>query len=320
MINHFATLLLNLNTFETSPSVSNYFLGNELEEILTTEDNELLILEDLKTYINITKMYNVLINKDYVKLNLPKELNDFYDIIFPPASSKYFKQFLLYCYLRLISSTDKNEDIKKFDSRISYNLDEIESYFRLNKLSSPLTNNTNFKVIPAGKFLVTETIEAPVQNFLIRQKENTNYVYVFSMTDGKYYKYGKQASSVSTDMEIEIIPANSANNISKEIKIGETGVSFTLFSKQTLNSLTDSNNSLWLFSVESPLKFDFLNKFEELNRYSPIVTSMLNFHKDVCSETYELAWNKHFNTVYKFTNLLLAYVERVNLVWDAKLT
>jgi hypothetical protein len=325
MINHFPTLLLNINTFKTSPSVANYFLGDEskepgkeFREILATEDNELFVLEDIKTFIKITKMYNVLINKDYVDLTLPKELNNFYNLIFPEFSSKYVKQFLLYSYLRLIASTDKKDEIKKYDSRISYDLDEITSYFRLNKLSSSLTNNQEFKIIPVGKFIVDEKIEAPIQNFLIRQKENTNYVYIFSLADGKYYKHGKPPSGLYADMEVGIQPSDSSNKISKNILVGDTGLSFTISSKEGLNNFTASANKLWLFSVESPLRFDFTNKIERINNAKYLVDDMLNFNRDLCSKDYESGWNTHFNDVYRLVNLLLAYVERVNLVWQAK--
>jgi len=318
MINHFSTLLININTFQPEPLVANYFLGDEFQEILTTEDNELLALEDIKTFVKLTKMYNVLINKDYVDLKLPKELSNFYNILFPEFSSKYFKQFLLYSYLRLISCTDQKDEIKKYDSRISYDLDEIDSYFRLNKLSSPLTNNYDFKILPTGKFAVDETVAAPVQNFLIRQKENTNYVYVFSLSDGKYYKFGKPPSNLYEGMEVEVVALDSSDKISKNISIGETGLSFTITSKEGLTNFTTTGNKLWLFSVESPLQFNFLNKLEDLNNSKYIVNTMLDFNRDLCSKDYELIWNSHFNDVYRLANLLFAYVERVNLVWQAK--
>jgi len=62
--------------------------------------------------------------------------------------------------------------------------------------------------------------------------------------------------------------------------------------------------------------FDFNAKLNELLLNSLAVDDMLNYSKELCSTTYENLWRTHYNVVYKFVGLLLAYVERVNLVWQ----
>jgi hypothetical protein len=36
---------------------------------------------------------------------------------------------------------------------------------------------------------------------------------------------------------------------------------------------------------------------------------------DECDASYSNLWNTHYNDVYRFAGLIMAYVERVNKVW-----
>lgn len=318
MVNHFSTLLINLNLGETTPSVESYFLGTELSELLATENNELFILDDIKTYIKFQRMYNVLINKDYVAINLPQELLNFYNLIFPENSSKYYKQFLLYAYLKIINSTDLADKVALYDNRISYNLEEIDTYFRLNQISVSLATDPLFKLYPSGKYNISEKIQGPVQSFIIKQKENTNRLLVFCITDGNFYKKGVPENNSSLNMESELVYSVDAPKLSTPIAIGDTGLSFTISNSSGLSTLTDSANKLWTFSVDTPLAFDYVNKLTELNNSSFIINEMFNFRKESCDIAYENYWRTHFNNLYKIAGLLVAYVERINLLWQEK--
>lgn len=84
MLNHFRTLLLNLN-----------HVGDNTEHIPI----------------------------NYLSLDLPKELIKVYDVLFPKGISRLYKIFLIQNYLNIIKAADLEAEILKFDSRISYSND-----------------------------------------------------------------------------------------------------------------------------------------------------------------------------------------------------
>ena len=147
MYNHFATLLGNLDLTYTAPMQESYLLGDELYDFLGTASGDYLALDDYYVTIKTAKTASVLVNKSYAQLNLPAPLKKFYDILFPSTASEYYKQFLLYCYLRLVDASDKAADIKVYDPRLTYVLDEITDYFRFTKISIPRGNNLNYRLL-----------------------------------------------------------------------------------------------------------------------------------------------------------------------------
>jgi|GEM_PF-7023025 len=82
MLNHFRTLLLNLD-----------YVGDDTEHIPA----------------------------DYRTLALPQELTKVYNILFPKGISRLYKIFLAQNYLNIIKAANLDSEIITFDPRISYN-------------------------------------------------------------------------------------------------------------------------------------------------------------------------------------------------------
>jgi len=102
MVNHFASLLSNLNLFVTEPSQYNYVLGDgeagHNDVIFITSAGQSLTLSDTYTTTDAVKHRSIFIDRNYTPIPLPRELQSVYDILFPTEASVYYKQFLLYCY------------------------------------------------------------------------------------------------------------------------------------------------------------------------------------------------------------------------------
>ena len=99
MVNHYASLLLNLPGQNAPGGVQSYF-----------------------------------INHDYYPVNLPIDLAQLYGFLFPTGTSNYQKQFLCYNYLRLLDSTGLTDTLLSFDKRITYDLNTLTEYFRISQV------------------------------------------------------------------------------------------------------------------------------------------------------------------------------------------
>jgi hypothetical protein len=77
-----------------------------------------------------------------------------------------------------------------------------------------------------------------------------------------------------------------------------------------------SPNKVWKFAVSAAPTFNILDKIKALDAYSYAVEAMFSYEHSSCNNTYQNLWNLHFNPAYRLAGLLLAYVERVNLVWQ----
>jgi len=318
MYNHFASLLANIDLVYTAPMQETYLLSDEFSDFITTAGDDYIVLEDYFTTIKSAKNPSVLINRDFLKLDLPTPLKKFYDILFPQTSSDYYKQFLLYCYLRIVSASDKNEDVKKHDKRITYVLDEMVDYFRFTKVSVPKSNTADYRLLVFGSLSPSEDIKYFLNNFIVKQVDHSQGVLVFSSTQLKYYKQGKAPSSSPDNMVTEF---NADHNTSDTIIIGDTGLSFKIAGPFTSTDPTQlfsySGNKLWTFMAECPFIFNIQSILNDLNSHHQIVDEMLEFGKIHAEPSYDNIWKGHYNDVYRLAGLILAYVERVNLVWES---
>ena len=316
MFNHFASLLANLDLAYTAPTQESYLLADDVANILSTETGELIALTDYYTVIERSKLISVLVNKDYTPIVLPIDLQRFYNVLFPENSSLYYKQFLLYTYLRIVGCTDRSEEIKKYDNRVTYNLDEITDYFRFTKVSVPRGSDPNYKIIVFGNISASMDINYFLNSFIINQVADGQRLLVFSSTQLKYYKQGKPNSGSPVNMEIDF---SVQNNISEAIPVGDTGLYFRLIgpfdSTEPSKSFGYTQNKLWTFTAETPFDLDFNKLMNEIYSYEAAVDGMLSYGRDFCTQNYENIWKTHHNTVYRLAGLLLAYVERVDFVW-----
>jgi hypothetical protein len=316
MVNHFATLLANLDLLQYSVAFENYKLADNLNDKILSYSGNTISLSDMYADVSPRLTFSPFTCRDFHKISLPRELNVIYEMLFPQDTSEYYKQFLLYCYLRLISSTDRSEDIKNYDKRLSYDLDDLSGYFNL--FQTQVTSDDNpFKLLLHGEIKDTHSTQSNVNNFVIQQVANTFNVSIFSKTEKLYYTYNGSSPYIGSEGVTLQIPAGS--NVSNTIVLGNTGLSFNLTGPFE-SSFTSTAYKKWTFTAATNLKFDFSSVFSDLSNSYLAVENMFNFSKSFCDVSYENMWNMHHNDVYKLVGLLLAYVERVNIVWQQKLT
>jgi hypothetical protein len=317
MFNHFATLLSNIDLLQLEPTANRFLLAAGKDNLLDVTNSTALKLTDTYTTLKINRIYSDLLNRNYHTIELPTQLAGVYNILFPEGSSAYYKQFLLYCYLRIISGTDKAEHVKNYDPRITYNLNEVSEYFKFNKITRTLYSDKGFELLVAGNLKPQNTLTNSPSVFIVSQEKNTANIYIYNATQREYYKAGKASTNSSQNMAtaLEINEQNQATT--KPINLGDTGLSITLtgdFNNLT-TGFTQSSNKRWAFTVESPFSFSLSEKMNDLNLKYRYIESMFEYSRGSCNLTYENMWNQHFNDTHKLTGLLLAYVERMNLLW-----
>lgn len=323
MVNHFASLLINLNLTATQPVQGNFVLADETiggDFGITTEDGYNIALGDTYSAITTTKLTSPFIDRNYSQITLPSELQRVYDVLFPATASNYYKQFLLYSYLRVLAATDKAQDVKNYDKRITYNLNELTEYFRFDRLSTAQSSNADFNLLLSGNLHVGEDAAYFNEQFVVLQLGNSQYLRVFSLTQAKYFKQ-RQVPSVNPTGKDILLELSTSPNVSKPIPVGDTGLTFSITGpfNSAPNPLTTTNN-VWHFIAEAPFLFDVVAKVNELASTNSLVSDMLDFNSDVCNISYKNLWHSHYNPVYKLSGLLLAYVERINILWQSSQT
>lgn len=314
MVNHFSSLLANFNLLSVTASGYSLLSASEKNDTFiggeTSEDFDFLLTieEDFK----IARKYNNFINNNYVVLALPTELANFYKLIFPEENNFHQNQFLLYSYLTLIDSTNLNEDVKKWDTRITYDLKTWENYFKFLKINYSQNHPSGFNLIFSGKFNYEEFKNLGPILFNIIQKDNTSDILIYSADLKKFFKEGKENSSNYLGMH-STVDCNSFHKISNSIQLGNSGLFFRF--SGDLNNFTATSDKNWNFLIEYPYVFDFFKVLKNFEDNYMIVESMLNFNKTQSDSSYSNIWQKHYNSVYRFSGLLMSYVERVNSIW-----
>jgi len=277
MVNHYATLLLNQPGEISS-------LGN-------------------KSYFTA---------RNYSPLELPAPLKRVHDILFPKDVSQYYKQFLCYSYLRLLESTKNIEVMQAYDSRISYDLNELQEYYRTTRISPPTSSNFQYTLLISGKASGVSKKNYYYDAYTIKQINFLPEISIYNDTDKLYLKGGKESATFTDDFRIPLVISSSLYT-TKEIALGNTGLTFIL--SGNLGSFNATGNKHWNFIVEAPAVFDFNKIHENLKRNASIVEACLEYGKTVViDENYKL-WHSHFNSVYQFTGILNAYVERAHDLW-----
>lgn len=318
MVNHFASLLANFNLIDLSRSKDPLLLAvNDAPNILLggedTDDTDFLIaVEEEFARYKITRKYNNFINNNFTALTLPEELLNFYQLIFPKENNLHQNQFLLYSYLTLIDSTTLNENVKFFDSRITYDLKNWENYFKFLKINYIQNHSSGFNLSFFGNFDYEEFKNLGPLFFDIQQKENTSDILTYSRDLKKFFKEGKQNSDSYLEM-YSTINYNPTDKISNAVQLGNSGLFFRF--SGGASTFTETSNKNWNFLIEYPYTFDFLKVLKNIEDNYMIVERMLNFNKEKSNSSYSNIWQKHYNSVYKFSGLLMSYVERVNSIW-----
>jgi hypothetical protein len=294
MVNHYASLLLNLAGENKNPQNKSYFTAH-----------------------------------DYIPLELPPALEDFHSLLFPKNSSFYYKQFLCYCFLRVMQSTNLQEAVLKYDNRITYDLDALNEYFRLKRISTPTSSNPAFRLYLLGEYLNLGVNNYYYNSYTITQNENFPEVFVYSDIDKLFLNRDKTSLTKSEDMRIHLrtpatphIPQGGRvvhrNTLGEAV--GTTGLSFVITGNfdtgpsQDIARFTSTSNKYWNFIVESPFMFEFIPFFSSLSVRETLIARMIDY--GASSEgTYLNLWQHHFNEAYKFSGLLNLFMEKVNDLW-----
>lgn len=314
MVNHFATLLINLDLKEFNALRARYLLANDTDLLILAESENnrsyKIALGDYYTELEYMDKVSLYINRQFKKIALPEPLAKFYELLFPNETTFHYKHFLLYSCLRLIAATAYSDDIAIYDNRLSYNLDDSIEYFRFAKIIVPTVSSNAYDIIVTGQTETLEDIEESKNSFIVRQVGDTSSVTVFSTTQRKYYKAGKSPSQKVTGMDIPLViqGRNSA-----QIPVGDTGLRFSLTGD--MMNFTGTANKNWRFSAQAPFNFNFKKIMQTFEIREDVITKMLRYAEDSCNSSYSNLWSSHYNDVYRLAGLLMAYVERVNSVW-----
>lgn len=245
----------------------------------------------------------------YQPISLPQALSGVYEILFPSHCSSYHKIYLMYCYLRVLESTGFSQEAGQQDVRITYALDAVSEYFRVNRLTKG--GDASFEIITSGQFNKDNSSDYYYDSFQISQVGLTPKVLVYSQALQAYVNNSDKSPTPTQDYMITIQLAPGATTLSKAFKLGDSGMSCQLagdFSK-----FNDTNKN-WTVTVESPFVFDFAKLLATLKSNNSIVEDMLAYTSD-SSQTYEDIYRKYFNPVYQLAALLLCYYDRVNKLW-----
>lgn len=313
MVNHFASLLSNIDLRAIESVVRQYELIFGGASSISAGGGVLTVGKF--TTIAENKLLLPLVDRNYTPLVLPEELRQVYTILFPATITTHYKQFLLYSYLRIIDLTDKAEDIKIEDSRISYVLDDLVDYFKFKNMSLLATSNPAYSLLVYGDSVSDETSRSFTTLYDVTQ-DSTSTVKIHSPTQGLYYHPTNSPSKFYKNMSVVVTPSADPK-VSIPIALRGTGLTFLIGGTSTFASTA---GKYWRFSVDSPVKFNVLDKIKTLDTYWTAVDKMFKYQQTKCAQTYQNMWDMHYNPAYRLAGLLLAYVERVNLVWEKRAT
>lgn len=242
-------------------------------------------------------------------VSLPPALNDFYNIIFPAPTSRYYKLLLAHIYLRYIESSNLTDDIFISDSRRSYDLNESKDFFKFRRLSNTKivvgngTTDNNIKLLVHGKYDPQISLDTFYETIKVTQLNSLAKVSIVSVNslDETLNIYVGQSSTITFDG-----PSNTG--YSSLINVGTTGLSVRFYSP---TDFTDTSNKAWKFIAEAPIVFDFDQIFNKLLS-STVVEKMLALKPIYDTSKYESMWRLHYNKIYRFAALLIAYIARVD--------
>jgi hypothetical protein len=314
MVNHFATLLINLDLKEVEAYRERYLLANNLNLLIVGEEENNqtfnISLGDYYTELEYISKVSLYINRNFKKVFLPGALLNFYELLFPSNSSFQYKHFLLYSCLRVIAATDLHENVDNYDNRRTYVLDNQLDYFKFHKITVSNSNFNDYDILVSGQIDNPIDLQDTSNSFVVRQLGYSENVTVFSTTQKQYYRQGKAPAKTSNNMNISL---NWLGNSTAQIPVGDTGLKFSLTGSRA--NFQDTSNKHWRFTAQAPFNFNLRALLDLFKAKETVVYSMLDYMHDECDASYSNLWNTHYNDVYRFAGLIMAYVERVNKVW-----
>lgn len=239
-------------------------------------------------------------------ITFPRELQRIHDILFPAATSRYFKQFLAHNYLNIVKAAGLTEELIKYDERVAYGV--TDDYFNVYRHTNPKTSHTAHPLFVFGKYRTINLNEYFYESFTISQVTNTLKVVVYSNTRRLYINGFNTYPTAEAAAEI-LLDFTDANGVSKTVEIGDTGISFAI--SGAADTFVSSAGKTWEFIVEAPFEFHFDKIYNQL-RTSTITAALFKFKPEIDVTKYENMWLSHPSSVYKVAALLCAFVEKAN--------
>jgi hypothetical protein len=316
MINHCATLLANIDTAKISVELTNERLFTSEALPLLTNTEVSIDIDEMLSEVTVKKQRALYTNTMFSSMKLPQSLARVHEILFPKNASVYYHNFLLFCYLKILESAGLSAQLTVYDQRITYDLSKSPGYFNLTRISSPISSDPRFSLDIGGSLKASSNVNYYYNNFIVRQISNSSKVYIYSISDNLYYKYNEVPEKSSQNKQIDlIIPAGDFHN-TNIVFIGDTGLMFRIHGP--MNDFNMGGNKVWSFIAEAPFNFELAKLLDTLKSREYVVADMLNLEKEKCSEIYENYWSSHFNDIYRFAGLLMAYIERAHILWQRK--
>lgn len=251
---------------------------------------------------------NEYIAPDFNALNLPSQLQQFYNLLFPPGLSRYYIQFLAFCYLQVLRAANQEQFVYSLDNRVTYKLDQINDYFLINQISAPIISNANFPISIFGEYAINSSTTKNYEDILISQI-STIYVSIYSKVNKVYYNQNSSSSNLTPAYQIKI-SSNLTNSTSDTISIANTGLSFAIAG--SLIDLSDASGLTWEFTAQAPFNFDFNKIYNSLLVNLPTVNAMLNFNPTINDPHSLTLWSTHYNPVYRVAGLINCFVLQLN--------
>ncbi len=239
------------------------------------------------------------IPSEFGGVELPPVLATIYNILFPPNTSRFYKNFLAHSYLQLIMAAGLEDTFTLYDSRITYDVNN-HNYFKIYRNSNPIVSNAAFPIFISGKYSDVLSNTYYYDRFLISQIDNSSTVSIYSIIN-QVYLVGAQKTTDVEDAAIPVIFLS--GDVSEPINIGSTGLNIKIGG---LN-FTGSSDKTWDFVVEAPYSFNFKPLIQKIKN-DPRSKELFNYRPDVSVTKYENLYNDHFNTVYQLAGYLVAYV------------
>jgi hypothetical protein len=243
--------------------------------------------------------------KDFAPLVLPKPLAKFHALIVPPAEADFQKLYRMYSYERAVQAAGMEEFTRSFDSRVTYNLDEIQTYFSYNQISKSILEDGESTDLQIS---ITAQLQAPLPTneliLKITQIDNSNVVSVY------------RVNSVGVVTEqllsaVTLVWTNAGTNAGVSQILYIPFYNLTLVFSSAVDFTTTSNKS-WKITVNAKSDFNMLTLADMLKtKYVPQVSAMLGYKSKYSPFTFDTMWVQHHNKVYQFAGLLLGYFYRV---------
>jgi hypothetical protein len=248
----------------------------------------------------------------FVSISLFSSLKNFYKLLFPENSSRFYRSFLTHNYLNLIESAGLSNDLKSFDPRISYDLNAEKDFFKFHRISNisygSAVDNKNFSLTIKGKYNAQIDVDDHYEHILISQT-GVNTVTVQSLVNNKFYLN----SSGGTNHTLNFTDNAGHTGPTDFVNIGNTGISFSLYAPTNFATTTKT----WEFIIEAPFNFSFDNLNSLLKISDNAINQMLAVTPNFDTSKYENLWKTHFNPVYRVSGLIIAFVSRIDAQFES---